>query len=202
LHVQEEAHPFQVKRQVAGGFINVIKRMLKWAEKEYTMSQRILALIPAGFLFVLLIPFVLVRVAPFIDARLDFPSLNAGWFTFILGSLFIFIGVIYALWSISAQIFRASGTPIPVMATQKLIITAPFDQCRNPMSFGTILLYLGISLIAGSLSAVSIVILLSSLLIVYIKKIEEKELEARFGDEYREYKATTPFLIPRIRRKA
>jgi protein-S-isoprenylcysteine O-methyltransferase Ste14 len=166
------------------------------------MSQRLLALIPAGFLFALLIPFVLARLAPLLDERLGVPSLNAGWSTLILGSLLIAIGVLYAVWSIAAQIFRARGTPLPMMATQKLIISAPFDQCRNPMSFGTILFYLGISIIAGSLSAIIIVILLSILLMVYIKRIEEKELEARFGDEYREYKDTTPFLLPRIRRKA
>jgi len=32
----------------------------------------------------------------------------------------------------------------------------------------------------------------------YIKLVEEKELEARFGEEYREYKRKTPFLIPKI----
>jgi protein-S-isoprenylcysteine O-methyltransferase Ste14 len=31
-------------------------------------------------------------------------------------------------------------------------------------------------------------------------KLEEKELEARFGEEYKEYKRKTPFLIPKIRK--
>jgi protein-S-isoprenylcysteine O-methyltransferase Ste14 len=33
---------------------------------------------------------------------------------------------------------------------------------------------------------------------MYIKFIEEKELEARFGQEYSEYKKRTPFFIPKI----
>jgi hypothetical protein len=36
------------------------------------------------------------------------------------------------------------------------------------------------------------------LLLAYIKLFEERELEARFGPEYVEYKRTTPFLIPRL----
>ena len=34
--------------------------------------------------------------------------------------------------------------------------------------------------------------------LIYIRYVEEVELEARFGDEYLAYKATTPFLVPRI----
>jgi protein-S-isoprenylcysteine O-methyltransferase Ste14 len=37
--------------------------------------------------------------------------------------------------------------------------------------------------------------------LIYIKLIEEKELEERFGSEYVEYKKRTPFLIPSFRRK-
>jgi len=33
-------------------------------------------------------------------------------------------------------------------------------------------------------------------ILIYIKLIEEKELEERFGSEYLEYKKRTPFLIP------
>jgi protein-S-isoprenylcysteine O-methyltransferase Ste14 len=36
------------------------------------------------------------------------------------------------------------------------------------------------------------------MLILYIKRIEERELGARFGEEYLTYKMVTPFLIPRI----
>jgi protein-S-isoprenylcysteine O-methyltransferase Ste14 len=32
---------------------------------------------------------------------------------------------------------------------------------------------------------------------LYVKLIEEKELEESYGEEYRKYKEKTPFLIPR-----
>jgi len=34
-------------------------------------------------------------------------------------------------------------------------------------------------------------------LLAYIRFIEEKELEVRFGQDYVDYKRTTPFLLPR-----
>ena len=36
----------------------------------------------------------------------------------------------------------------------------------------------------------------AAMLISYLKIIEEKELQMRFGDEYIEYKKKTPFIIP------
>ncbi len=67
------------------------------------------------------------------------------------------------------------------------------------MTFGTICLYLGLVFLVGSISALLLVILFFSLLALYIKKIEERELAARFGDAYLHYKKTTPFLFPRFK---
>jgi protein-S-isoprenylcysteine O-methyltransferase Ste14 len=85
-----------------------------------------------------------------------------------------------------------------MMATQELLVSGPFHYCRNPMSFGTILIYVGISLLIRSWSALGIAVIFSGLLIVYLKRIEEQELEIRFGEKYLEYKKKTSFLIPRF----
>jgi len=94
---------------------------------------------------------------------------------------------VYAFWSIYDQLFRAQGTALPIMATQKLLVTGPFKQCRNPMSFGTMALYLGTSFAVGSVTAIGIALILSVLLILYLKMIEEKELEMRFGEAFLVY---------------
>lgn len=69
------------------------------------------------------------------------------------------------------------------------------------MSFGTIVLYSGLAIWAGSLSAIAWVTSFAVVLIAYLKYIEEKELEARFGQSYMEYKETTPFIIPSMPKK-
>jgi protein-S-isoprenylcysteine O-methyltransferase Ste14 len=40
------------------------------------------------------------------------------------------------------------------------------------------------------------VLIFSVIILLYIRFIEEKELEIRFGDEYLAYKKRTPFIIP------
>ncbi len=68
------------------------------------------------------------------------------------------------------------------------------------MSFGTFSAYFGFAILAGSISSLVLVLVFASLLILYIKKIEEKELEMRFGQAYLDYKEVTPFMIPRLTR--
>jgi len=148
-----------------------------------------------------LIPSLLIRGLPPLDKTLGFPSISIGIINFVLGALLILIGAIYAFWSIIAQLIRAHGTPLPMMATQKLLIDGPFKQSRNPMAFGAISMYMGMAFLVGSLSSILVVILFLILLILWIVKVEEKELEIRFGQDYVEYKKTTPFMVPRPWRK-
>jgi hypothetical protein len=35
-------------------------------------------------------------------------------------------------------------------------------------------------------------------MVIRIKRIEEPQLTAQFGEEYLEYKRTTPFMVPRV----
>lgn len=178
-----------------------MSRYKQWASRKYSLKHRLIALIPAGFLFLLIFPYLLVILLPRLDVLLYLPVLNLGAFNFIFGVPLIIVGGIYGFWSIYSQLSRASGTPLPMMPTQKLLIDGPFKQCRNPMTFGTIIAYLGVGILVGSLSSIVFILIIGALLLAYIKKLEENELEIRFGQEYVEYKKTTPMFFPRIRSK-
>ncbi len=82
------------------------------------------------------------------------------------------------------------------MPTQKLVIEGPYTYSRNPMSFGILLFYLGIGIWMDSLSFIGLVFIFMVLLVIYIKLVEEKELEERFGEDYIDNKKRTPFLFP------
>ncbi len=69
------------------------------------------------------------------------------------------------------------------------------------MTFGTTLFYLGVAAWLGSISAIGLGLIYPAGILIYIKLIEEKELEERFGPEYLEYKKRTPFLIPGVGKK-
>ncbi len=174
-----------------------MKRIIKWSEKEFSFNHRFLATLLAGGLFLFLIPVLLTKGLPALDKLLGFPSFSSGIVNLVLGGVLVLVGATYALWSIISQLTRARGTPLPMMATQKLLIDGPFKQSRNPMGFGAICMYLGMAILVGSLSSIIVVILFLLLLILWIKKVEEKELEIRFGHDYVEYKNSTSFMIPK-----
>jgi protein-S-isoprenylcysteine O-methyltransferase Ste14 len=125
-----------------------------------------------------------------------FPSLKFGVINYVVGGILIFIGLFFGLWSNGSLLFEAKGTPLPVMPSKNLLAIGPFRLCRNPMSFGTICAYTGIAVLVGSLSSLLLAVLLGGLLITYLKRVEEKELIERFGQEYLVYKSRTPFIIP------
>jgi protein-S-isoprenylcysteine O-methyltransferase Ste14 len=175
-----------------------MKNYRKWASTNHSSSTRITALIPAGVLFLFLIPYLLVVQAPKLDPLLRFPHLYFGVANIIFGVVLIIAGGIFALWSIISQFTLADGTPLPMLPTKKLLINGAFRYCRNPMTLGTILAYSGVAVLVGSLSSFLFVMLFFAALLCYLKFLEEKELADRFGQEYLDYKAATPFLLPRI----
>jgi protein-S-isoprenylcysteine O-methyltransferase Ste14 len=176
-----------------------MKRFEKWASREYPLWMRILfSALVGGTLFVFLVPYLLIVVFPGLDAKFGFPSLDLAPWNVILGILMVIGGFYFAFRTVYSQFSRASGTPLPVMATQKLLVDGTYQYCRNPMVFGTLLAYLGIAVVVGSISSILAVLIFGGLLLTYVKKVEERELEARFGQAYVDYKAHTPFLFPRF----
>ena len=160
-----------------------------------------IAVILGGVIFWLIIPFLIVVVSSYIDQRLHVPTSSYGLINPVTGLLFIVVGWLFANWTVKVQFSLGKGTPIPFMATQKLVIKGPYMHCRNPMTLGTTVFYLGVAIWLGSISAIGLGLIYPVGILIYIKLIEERELEERFGSEYLEYKKSTPFLIPSLGKK-
>jgi len=169
----------------------------KWAERKYSKTQRLIAVISGGFIFWIVIPFFIVILSYYIDQWLNLPKFVYGAINPAIGLLLIMIAWLFANWTVKVQFSLGEGTPIPVMATQKLVVKRPYTYCRNPMTLGATVFYLGVAIWLGSFSAIGLALIYPIGISIYIKMIEEKELEERFGSEYLEYKQKTPFLIPR-----
>ncbi len=171
-------------------------KFLKWQKQDLSNKNRFLALLIGALIFPISIPLLLIFVLPHADNYFGIGSLFLGSGKVIVGVVAIVMGGALAIWTIAIQITLASGTPFPMMPTKKLLIVGPFKYCRNPMTLGTIIAYGGIALLIGSFSALLAVVIFAAILIGYLKIIEEKELQMRFGSEYIEYRKTTPFIIP------
>jgi protein-S-isoprenylcysteine O-methyltransferase Ste14 len=140
-------------------------------------------------------------VGPRLDRRLGLPPLGIGSVNRILGGLLTTLGFSLGFWSVNVQLTRGRGTPLPVMPTQELLTEGPFRFCRNPMTLGAILAYLGMAVAARTTASIVLVLCLAASLLAYLKRIEEGELAERFGEAYLAYKRETPFIIPRPPRR-
>ena len=177
----------------------VMKNKIKWENKEYKPRQIFLFLILLGVFFVIIIPAILTVLPYFIDSSLSIPRFIYEPINYIIGAILIITGMVFALWSIYVQYKIGKGTPAPmIMPTQKLIIEKPYSYCRNPMALGTIIAYLGIGILIGSFSSITLTIIMSTALLLYIRYTEERELAEKFGVSYLKYKEITPFIIPRL----
>jgi protein-S-isoprenylcysteine O-methyltransferase Ste14 len=113
----------------------------------------------------------------------------------------IVIGAISALWTIYT-FFRARGSPVPLNPPQKLVTTGFYSRIRNPMLLGWIIMLFGIGILLNSFSLVAIFAPLFILInVLYLKTMEEKEMEKKFGEEYLKYKQSVPMFMPKFGRR-
>lgn len=173
-----------------------MNKFLKWQNSEVSRGKQILYFAIGALIFPTAIPAMLVFLLPQVDKAIGIASFYCGTINIIAGIVLLIPGGMVAFSTIIAQIRFASGTPFPMMPTRKLLVGGTFKYCRNPMTLGTIMMYTGIALMAGSVTSVLFVVMLALTLLTYIKLVEEKELVLRFGQEYIDYKKDTPFIIP------
>lgn len=175
-------------------------KILRQARREYAPRQRMLTLAALAPVFLVLLPASLIRLSARLDQALHLPRLPGGRPLVVWGGLMVLTGWLLAIWSISVQFRLGRGTPVPLMATQRLIVEPPYTYTRNPMALGAIAMYLGVAMLRRSLAAIGLVLTVGAGLLAYIKRTEEGEMLARFGQDYVAYRERTPFLLPRLPR--
>jgi protein-S-isoprenylcysteine O-methyltransferase Ste14 len=111
----------------------------------------------------------------------------------------IVAGAAITAWSV-IHFLKAKGTPVPFNPPSEVVRTGPYRYARNPMLTGVFILLFGIGFAVNSVSLVCVFTPLYVLVNVWeLRKIEEPELEKRFGDEYVEYRRRTPMFLPGFR---
>ena len=96
----------------------------------------------------------------------------------------------FVMIAIGTRRFAAAGTNVPpTLPTTALVVDGIYGRTRNPLYLGTSLIYLGLSVAAGSLWAIALLVPLLWVINVGVVKREERYLERKFGDAYRAYKS-------------
>ena len=106
-----------------------------------------------------------------------------------LGTIAISIGIVTVLFC--AYLFRQKDTTIrPLQESSYLVKESIFNFSRNPIYLGMVLVLTGLWIFLGSITPLAIIPIFAVLIQEVFIKEEEKMLEGKFGEEYREYKTS------------
>ena len=166
-----------------------------------TKNKLKIIMTPIGLIFWFGLSVVLVLASLWLDKLLPAHRLFSPPTNLFLSVPLIVIGSSLSLWTVY-NFFRARGSPVPLNPPKKLVTTGLYSHVRNPMLLGWIIMLFGLGILLNSISLIFIFIPLFILLnILYLKTIEEKEMEKKFGQQYLEYKKSVPMFIPRFGRR-
>ena len=108
-------------------------------------------------------------------------------------------GFALAAWTTRLFVTTGRGTPAPWAPPERFVVRGPYRHVRNPMITGVILMLGAESLFFGSWHLAGWMLVFFVGNAFYFPLVEERDLERRFGDDYRLYKANVPRWIPRWR---
>jgi protein-S-isoprenylcysteine O-methyltransferase Ste14 len=146
------------------------------------------------------IPFAVVGSGMALDALLRLEKLPAHPATIPAALLLILLGLVLVQKATKDLAHIGGGTPNPVAPPRRLVTSSSYRLCRHPMFLGYDLTALGVVLLLRSPLMLLVSYPVFIALEVRFVSWEEEMLERRFGDAFREYKKTVPFLIPFFRR--
>ncbi len=136
--------------------------------------------------------FVVALTAALLAGRavpLPWPGVDDGPARFI-GLSFGLLGLALIALAIFA-LTRSGTTVLPDKASTALVTSGPYGYFRNPIYFGEVLVLLAAAELTKNLWFVAAAALFAVLVTVLQIVPEERHLEARFGDAYRDYKGRT-----------
>lgn len=135
---------------------------------------------PLVFLSYLIGALVVSRIIPF-PTPWTFPLR-------IVGGLMTIAGFLLAGSAIS-QMRKAHTSPDPHHAVAALVTGGPYRFTRNPIYLGFFLIYLGLTLLAGTLWGVIAAPFLLWTVTTSVIRAEEAYLDGKFGEQYKEYRS-------------
>ena len=177
----------------------------RYAEFVYRIATtrnklRIIA-IPIGIIFWFGLSALFVFASLWVDKLLPVQLSFSPPSNIFLSLPLLIIGGTLALWTVYTFV-KARGSPVPLNPPKKLIITGLYSWIRNPMLLGWIIMLFGVGIVLNSFSLIFIFTPLFIMInIIYLKTIEEKEMEKKFGKEYLIYKESVPMFIPRFSKR-
>lgn len=102
------------------------------------------------------------------------------------------------LFAMANLALRGLGAPFAVALSRQLAMDWLYAWTRNPMVLSAMAFLIAVGLwLQSTLFVLWVIAVVVPAMLVFLKVYEERELEIRFGEAYREYREKTPMLWPR-----
>jgi protein-S-isoprenylcysteine O-methyltransferase Ste14 len=163
-----------------------------------TALRHLLAILVLPVVMTIVVPNWLLTRFALVDTRWAGTS-ALSLFVRVLGAAALIAGVALFSWCVLLFARVGRGTLAPWDPTQHLVAVGPYRYVRNPMISGVAAVLAGEALLTGSWILALWLALFVAINYAYFLLAEEPGLERRFGEPYREYKASVPRWIPRAR---
>jgi protein-S-isoprenylcysteine O-methyltransferase Ste14 len=170
-------------------------------------KRLVLGYIVGGTLVMVLVPLVIYGITSIFDNVLRIEILQNTTIRWVLITILLVTGLIYGVGSVIVQGTIGQGGPLEIgnleisPKTKNLVVSGPYKYTRNPMLFGTLLIYLAFALFINSITSVVLVVAIFVFMLTVVVKMEEKRLFEDFGNQYEEYRKTVSMFIPWFQRK-
>lgn len=113
------------------------------------------------------------------------------------GALLVGLGLVPIVLAFVAFV-RAGGTPVPVAAPARLVVSGLYRHVRNPIYVGFLVVLAGQALLFGSAGLVVYAAVAWCVVAVAVRFYEQPRLARRFGAGYERYRHAVPAWIPRL----
>jgi len=170
-------------------------------------KKMILGYIVGGLLVTVLAPSIIYIITSLFDNVYRIEIIQNTIIRWIIIVILLVIGLIYGIWSVIIQNTVGQGGPVEIgnieisPKTKNLVVSGPYKYTRNPMLFGTLLIYLAFALFINSMTSVVLVSAIFVFMLTVVVKMEEKRLLKDFGFQYEEYRKKVSMFIPWSQRK-
>jgi protein-S-isoprenylcysteine O-methyltransferase Ste14 len=119
----------------------------------------------------------------------------------LLGLIGVIVGIALLIWVFMTGLLNFHRMPerVKSFAAPYLLTSGPYAFTRNPIYVGELALWIGWTIFYGSVAVFITIAVLCVLGELVVLPREERALEARFGEVYRQYKRTVPRWFGRTR---
>ncbi|WP_159573826.1 isoprenylcysteine carboxylmethyltransferase family protein [Curtobacterium sp. 18060] len=115
----------------------------------------------------------------------------------VVGLVVLALASALGIASAAAMSTKGAGTPLPSASANRLVVAGPYRSVRNPMALAGITQGVAVGLLLGSWMVVVYALAGSIVWNCVVRPLEEADLEARFGDDFRRYAARVRCWVPR-----